>query len=68
MVSFTSRYADAYKYAFENLEPFIEDMDLLAGLPTLPLSEDEKIEYSFLEKMLVMFSSLCGPDKTHTWR
>lgn len=49
----TARYADAYAYAFENTDVFIEENDLLAGLPPRPLNEEENTQYQQLLKTVV---------------
>ncbi len=48
-------YADAY--LFDNMEPVINDKELIVGLPdNSPLSEEEQKEYNELEKAMRMFA------------
>lgn len=48
-----ARYADAYRHAFEKLEPTIEEGELIVGLPPLALNEAENAQYRQLQNTVI---------------
>jgi len=50
--TFNERYADAYAYAFDHIEPAIDGGELIVGKPVHFLSEENREEWNYLKKTL----------------
>ena len=57
-----ARYADAYLYAMEHIEPVIDDGELIVGKPMRPLDEAERAEFEAMRPKMNEYAVLYAQD------